>query len=121
MSQKGKLLKDPGFRSLLTCAAYAVYLSTPPPTRLEGFFDDYNPEYSPMRLRLGVDELVFVLRNDDSLRATFQAVENRSLDKPSEPFVEPRPSPLHGLGLFATKDLQPGDLLFSERPLVSER
>jgi hypothetical protein len=114
---KGKLGNDREFCCLLICIVVAVYLYSPPRTILDGFFDDYNPEYSPMGLRLGKDEVVFVLRNDDPLRATFQGLEKRPLDTPS--FVEPRPSPLHGWGLFATKDLQPGDLVFSERPLVS--
>jgi hypothetical protein len=97
----------------------AFYLVTPPPSvhRLENFFDDYDPEYSPMRLRLGRNEVILVLLNNDPLRATFQAVEKRSLDTPS--FVDVLPSPTHGYGVFATKDIQPGELLFSERPLVS--
>jgi hypothetical protein len=61
---------------------------------------------------------VLVLHKDHSLRKTLRRLEKCSV--PVEPTsVEVRPSATHGLGLFATKDFLPGDLVLSERPMVS--
>jgi hypothetical protein len=77
----------------------------------------HNPQISTFKITLGEDEIVFVLREDQSLRTDLNRLENRSLD-PS-PFVEIKSSPMGGLGLFATKDFIPGELILSERPMVS--
>jgi hypothetical protein len=71
----------------------------------------------PVKVKLGEDELLFLLKKDDELRTYLDGLEKRSLDTPT--FIEVRPSPLGGLGLFTTKDCLPGDLLLSERPMVS--
>jgi hypothetical protein len=56
---------------------------------------------------------------DDVFRAILDKLENRSLDVPA--FVEVKLSSTEGLGVFATKDCSPGDLILSERPLVSAK
>jgi hypothetical protein len=71
----------------------------------------------PLKLEFGEDEVLFLLRKNDSLRTYLDGLERRSLDTPT--FVEVKQSPLGGLGLFTTKDCSPGDLLLSERPMVS--
>jgi hypothetical protein len=74
-------------------------------------------ERYPFKVNFGEDEVLFLLEKDDDLRKHIDGLEKRSLDTPA--CVEVRPSPLGGLGLFTTKDCSPGDLLFSERPMVS--
>jgi hypothetical protein len=80
-------------------------------------YSDVTVERHPHKLNLGEDEVIFVLRKEDDLRIYLDSLEKRSLDTPM--CVEVRPSPLGRLGLFTTKDCLPGDLLFSERPMVS--
>jgi hypothetical protein len=73
----------------------------------------------PSKLKFGEDEVLFLLdRNIDSgFRTYLDGIEKSSLNTPK--CVEVRPSPLGGLGLFTTKDCLAGDLLLSERPMVS--
>jgi hypothetical protein len=80
---------------------------------------DHDPNFSTLKLKLGEDEVVLLLRKEHvpSLSSYLNRLENRSLDPSS---VEVKPSPTGGLGLFATKDFLPGDLVLSERPMVSE-
>jgi hypothetical protein len=74
-------------------------------------------EYSTFQLKLGEDDVVCIfLKEDEHFRAILDKLENRSLDVPA--FVEVKPSSTEGLGVFATKDCSPGDLILSERPLV---
>jgi hypothetical protein len=75
-------------------------------------------ERCPVNLKFGEDQVLFLLnKGDDDFRLYLDGLEKRSLDTPF--CVQVRPSPWDGLGLFTTKDCLPGDLLFSERPLVS--
>jgi hypothetical protein len=106
--------------SLLT----AYLLSSLAPGLRKGLIDDKVPKYVPFKLRLGNDETVFVLREDDSLRYSLEHLENLLLgeERPlatQSSFVEVKPSPIDGLGLFAAKDFVPGDFVMSERPIVS--
>jgi hypothetical protein len=78
---------------------------------------DYPPEYCTFELKIGEDDVIGIFREFDIFRAILDKIENRSLDVPA--FVEVRPSSTEGLGVFATKDCSPGDLILSERPLVS--
>jgi hypothetical protein len=78
-------------------------------------YNDGSLRYS-FKVKLGEDELLFLVKKDD-LPTFLDSVEKRSLDTPT--FVEVKPSLLGGLGLFTTKDCLPGDLLLSERPMVS--
>jgi hypothetical protein len=72
----------------------------------------------PLKLKCGEDEILFLLKNLRGRFRTFvDGMDTRPLDTPT--CVEVRPSPFHGLGVFTTKDCLPGDLLFSERPMVS--
>jgi hypothetical protein len=71
----------------------------------------------PFKVEFGDDEVLFMLRKDDDFRTFVDGLEKRSLDTPT--CVEVRRSPLGRLGLFTTKDCLPGDLLISERPMVS--
>jgi hypothetical protein len=70
----------------------------------------------PLKAEFGDDEVLFLLRKNDDFRAFVDGLEKRSLDTPT--CVEVRPSPIGGQGLFTSKDCLPGDLLFSERPMV---
>jgi hypothetical protein len=75
----------------------------------------------PLKLKFGreqKEDVLFLLSKDDDsrFRTFLDGLEKRPLDTPC---VELRPSPLGGLGLFTTKDCLPGDLLLSERPMVS--
>jgi hypothetical protein len=76
-----------------------------------------NSERYPFKVEFGEDEVLFLLKKDDDFRTFLDGLEKRSLD--TQTCVEVRPSPLGGLGLFTTKDCSPGDLLLSERPMVS--
>jgi hypothetical protein len=58
-----------------------------------------------------------MLKKDDKFGVFLDGLEKRSLDTPM--CVEVKPSSLGGLGLFTTKNCLPGDLLLSERPMVS--
>jgi hypothetical protein len=71
----------------------------------------------PFKVSFGGDEVLFLLRKHDDFRSFVDNLEKRSLGTPT--CVEVRPSPLGGLGLFTTKDCSPGELLLSERPIVS--
>jgi hypothetical protein len=77
----------------------------------------YAPGHSVHKFKFGGDSVVFLLKDGDPFLNVLRAVEDRPLDTPN--FVEVRPSPIHGLGLFTTKDCSPGDLLLTERLLVS--
>jgi hypothetical protein len=74
-------------------------------------------ERHPLKLKFGKDEVLFLLQKNDNLRTFLDGLKKRPLNTPS--CVEVRPSPLGGLGLFTTRDCSPGDLLLSERPMVS--
>jgi hypothetical protein len=81
------------------------------------------PGYIPFKLHLGDDETVFVLPKNGPLHKALERLEWYSLATrrlmATHSFVEVKPSPIGGLGLFATKDFVPGDVIISERPLVS--
>jgi hypothetical protein len=94
----------------------AFLLSSPAPRIPEDLIRDQFPNFSTFKLNFGEDEVVFLLRKDQSLRDALNRVEKRSLEPSS---VEVKRSPLGGLGLFATRDFMPGELVLSERPLVS--
>jgi hypothetical protein len=71
----------------------------------------------PFKFVFGDDQVLFMLKADDDVLPLLGGLEKRSLDTPT--CVEVKQSPLGGLGLFTTKDCSPGDLLLSERPMVS--
>jgi hypothetical protein len=71
----------------------------------------------PLKAEFGKDEVLFMLMRDDDFCSFVNGLEKRSLDTTT--CVEVRRSPFGGLGLFTTKDCSPGDLLLSERPMVS--
>jgi hypothetical protein len=97
--------------------AFLLSSKSPAPSTLpKGLATGHTPGYSPFKVKLGGDEVVLVLHKNHSLRKTLGRLENRSLDASS---VEVKLSATGGLGLFATKDFLPGDLVLSERPMVS--
>jgi hypothetical protein len=114
---------QPELRFLSYSLLIAILSSLPPPRKLPEPRDLVykDSELDPWRLKFGEDEVLFLLKKDDDSRTylTGNDVERSSLDTPT--CVEVRPSPLGGLGLFTTKDCLPGDLLISERPMVSDR
>jgi hypothetical protein len=89
----------------------------PIPKEAEMGFTFHGLERIPFKFELGEDEVLFFLKKGGDLPIFLESLEKRSLDTPA--CVEVRPSPLGGLGLFTTKDCLPGDLLLSERPMVS--
>jgi hypothetical protein len=100
---------------------------TDPPTLTSSSASDSKPPGSAfdvehgvdsVKLSLGDDQVAFVLPPEDpSRRYLYDGIDKRSLDTPN---CEVKPSPLGGLGLFATKRCVFGDLLFSERPMLNE-
>jgi hypothetical protein len=84
----------------------------------EDLIKHHNPRFSTLKITLGEDEVVLLLPKDcvQSVSSDLNRLENRSLD--TSP-AEVKPSATGGLGLFATKDFLPGDLVLSERPMVS--
>jgi hypothetical protein len=79
----------------------------------------------PLKLKFGreeKEEVLFFLKSleDNDLLTLLDGTEKRSSSLDAPTCVELRPSPLGGLGLFTTKDCLPGDLLLSERPIVSK-
>jgi hypothetical protein len=74
---------------------------------------------SHLKLVLGDDQVAFVLPDDHPARVPLNGIAKRSLETPD--WVEIKPSPLGGLGLFTTKDCAKGDLLLSDRPMVSAK
>jgi hypothetical protein len=90
-------------------------------TLREDYTSDLTPKFRTFKLTLGEDEVVLWLRKNrdtlKSLHADLNRLENRSLDPSS---VEVKPSATGGLGLFATKDFLPGNVVLAERPMVSE-
>jgi hypothetical protein len=106
-------------RFLCISAVVARLLAMPSPQTIPKVTDSpFNgSKRYPLKLKFGEDEVLFLLNKDDDLRTYLNGLEKRPLDTPS--FVEVRRSPIHGLGVFTTKDCLPGDLLFSERPMVS--
>jgi hypothetical protein len=116
---------QPELCSLSYSLLIAILSSLPPPRKLPKPRDLFHKdsELHPLRLKFGKDEILFFLRKDDDFRTYLIMIgndvepEKRSLDTPT--CVEVRSSPTAGLGLFTTKDCLPGDLLISERPMVS--
>jgi hypothetical protein len=112
--------EDSELRFLGVSVVFAGLLSMPSPRTMpqesELIFANGSERY-PFKLQFGEDEVLFLLEKDDDLRTYLDGVEKRSLDTPIS--VEVKTSPLGGLGLFTTKDCLPGDLLLSERPMVS--
>jgi hypothetical protein len=103
---------------------FAFLLSSPGPREVpEGVLQDCDPIYAaPFKIQLEDDEVVFVLRKErsDTLRPAFSRLEENPVKLPGDPTsAEVRLSPIGGVGVFATKDFSPGDLVLSERPMVS--
>jgi hypothetical protein len=100
-------------RFLCASAVVAFMYARPAP-------DDIIPTMAQryaLKVKFGRDEVLFQLRRDDEFRSVIDGAEKRSLDTPT--YVEVKPSPIGGVGLFTTKDCLPGDLLLAERPMVS--
>jgi hypothetical protein len=112
---------QPELRFLSYSLLISVLSSLPPPRKLPEPRDlvYVDSKLDPLRLKFGKDEVLFLLKKDDDFNKYLigNDVDKRLLDTPT--CVEVRPSPLGGLGLFTTKDCLPGDLLISERPMVS--
>jgi hypothetical protein len=90
------------------------------PKETDLVYDDNTKRY-PLKVKLGEDEVLFLLKKEDVPKFRIyldDLAREPSLGTPK--CVEVRPSPLgETVGLFTTKDCLPGDLLFSERPMVS--
>jgi hypothetical protein len=112
---------QPELRFLSYSLLIAVLSSLPPRPKLPKHLVYFNSKRRPLRLKFGKDEVLFLLKKDDDFHKYLigNDVDKRLLDAPT--CVEVRPSPLGGLGLFTTKDCLPGELLFSERPMVCTR
>jgi hypothetical protein len=112
--------KDPELEFLYGSLIIGAVLSKkrPSPSTMPDI-NKYAPGHSVHKFKFGGDSVVFLLKDGDPFLKLLRAVEDRPLDMPN--FVEVRPSPIDGLGLFTTKDCSPGDLLLTERLLVSWR
>jgi hypothetical protein len=112
--------KDPELGFLYNSLIIGAVLSKkcPGPSTMPDI-NKYAPDHSVHKFKFGGDSAVFLLKDGEPFLKDLRAVEDRPLD--AQNFVEVRPSPIHGLGLFTTKDCSPGDLLLTERLLVSWR
>jgi hypothetical protein len=116
--------EDSEIHCLSTSLFIAFLLSSQGPRTVpRGFVGDQTSKHVTFKLNLGDDETAFVLRkNDTLLHRALERLENLPLNVKrtmvTESFVEVKPSPMGGLGLFAVKDFAPGDLIISERPMV---
>jgi hypothetical protein len=82
---------------------------------------NYIEDYSAYSLKFeGEDDVVFVTEKDDPFCVHFAGIKKRSrpLDTPMS--VEFKSGPRNRPGVYAAKDCSPGEVMFSERPLVSK-
>jgi hypothetical protein len=109
--------EDSELSFLVNSLLVAAMMSKPGPPTMPRQLDLQHSERHPLKLKFGNDEVLFLLQKNDYLRTFLDGLKKCPLNTPL--CVEVRPSPLGGLGLFTTKDCSPGDLLLSERPMVS--
>jgi hypothetical protein len=127
VSLKAAPLKHSEMKFLATSLLTAYLLSSLAPGLRKKLVDDNGPKYVPFKLQLGNDETVYVLRPNDSVHKVLKILENLPLHEKcsmaTQSFVEIKPSHMaqgpSGSGLFVTKDVLPGELIISERPMVS--